>query len=280
MNNKCAGDTEDFKDVIEMFSTYLSTKGRTENTIKTYCGVIQSFSVWLDERNRSLNQLTKQDVQSYLDFLKLENRSDTTINKIFNSIHTFTKSIGQSELMVDVKRTKVEPQKGLPECLTEEEVNRLLEKVKEEKNIRNTVIVYMLLHTGVRVSELCQLNKNDVQINYRSSTGQLVVRNEKTEYDRNIPLSKELVIHIKQYIEARNDQEEALFISNYEKRIAARTVQHMLKKQYGIHPHKLRHTFCYNLVKRGIDLSIVSQLAGHSDLNITKQYEESENHVS
>jgi site-specific recombinase XerD len=70
----------------------------------------------------------------------------------------------------------------------------------------------------------------------------------------------------------RDDDCDALFLSNYQKRIAARTVQHMLKEEYGVYPHKLRHTFCYDLVRKGVDLSIVAQLSGHSDVNVTRQY--------
>ncbi|WP_165763860.1 tyrosine-type recombinase/integrase [Halalkalibacter urbisdiaboli] len=274
MNNKCAGSTDSIKEILDNFSAYLSSKGRAENTIKTYCGVIHSFLVWLHERNRSFISITNQDIQSYLSFLEEEKRNAATINKVYNSIHTYAKSVNRLDLMKDVEKTKVETHKGLPECLTDKEIETLLTNVKKDKNKRNIALVYTLLYTGVRVSELCQLNKGDLQINQRSQTGQLLVRNDKAEYERTIPLSKELVLQIKQYLDSRTDDEEALFISNYEKRIAARTVQHMLKKQYNIHPHKLRHTFCYNLVKKGIDLSVVSQLAGHSDINITKQYEE------
>ncbi|KHF39725.1 hypothetical protein LQ50_13975 [Halalkalibacter okhensis] len=257
--------------MIDSFAVYLSQKGRSENTIKTYCGVIHTFSSWLETKDKNLHELTQQNVQEYIDFLESEKRSVSTINKIFNTINTFAKSQDRIEITENIKRSKIKIDYVAPDFLTEEEVSALLKKAKADASKRNTAIVFALLYTGVRVSELCLLNRDDIKLNHKSQTGQMVVRNEQ-ENERIIPLSKELVHKLHEYLTSRNDEHEALFVSNYQKRIAARTVQHMLKEEYGVYPHKLRHTFCYDLVRKGVDLSIVAQLSGHSDVNVTRQY--------
>ncbi|GAE28329.1 integrase-recombinase protein [Halalkalibacter wakoensis JCM 9140] len=269
MDKKCAGTT---KDVIESFAVYLSQKGRSENTIKTYCGVILTFSSWLEGKGTHLKDLTKEDIQSYIEFLESEGRSVSTINKIYNTINTFAKSRNLSSMTEDIKRSKTKIDYVAPEYLSNEELEQLLKKAKEDSNKRNAAIFFTLLHTGVRVSELCMLNREDVKLNHKSQTGQVMVRNTETESERIIPLSKEVVHALHDYLKDRPDEHEALFVSNYQKRIAARTVQHMLKEEYGVYPHKLRHTFCYDLVRKGVDLSIVAQLSGHSDVNVTRQY--------
>lgn len=261
---KCAGVTDD---IVNSFSSYLLANGRSENTIKTYRDVLYSFCHWLEANNRSIQQLTSQDVQAYIDYLESEQRSVSTINKIFNAINTFTKSINKHEIMKKVHRVENRIETTPPEFLDKKEIQTLLEKINNDGNKRNSAIVYILLHAGVRVSELCDLLRSDVQLS--NQTGRLIVRNKNGE--RVIPLSNDCILHVKEYLKSRDDNHEALFLSKNQKRLSVRTVQHTLQ-QYGVHPNKLRHTFCYELVEKGLDLSVVAQLAGHSDLNITRQY--------
>ncbi len=257
--------------MIDSFAVYLSEKGRSENTIKTYCGVILSFCNWLESRDTIITDVTKDDIQAYIHYLEAEKRSVSTINKIFNTINTFVKSLELPELIDSVQRTNKKIDYVAPDFLDENEVQDIIKRAKKDPSKRNVAIVYTLLFTGVRVSELCMLNKKDLKLNPKSQTGSVVVRADNGN-ERIIPLSKELVAKLNDYLVSRTDDQEALFLSNYQKRIATRTVQHMLKQEYNIHPHKLRHTFCYDLVRKGVDLSIVAQLSGHSDINVTKQY--------
>lgn len=265
-NKKCAGDTDK---VLDSFSNHLVEKGKSENTVKTYRGVLYSFFNWLEGNNRSMQHLTNQDVQAYLDYLKSEQRSVSTINKIFNTIKSFANSINKPEMMEGVQRIiDKDRETAPPESLDKNEINALLNTLNEDGNKRNKAIVYLLLYTGVRVSELCTLNRSDVQMS--NQTGKLIVRNENG-IERVVPLSTVCIKHVKEYLQSRDDNYEALFLAKDQSRLSVRTVQHTLKN-YGVHPHKLRHTFCYELIKKGVDLSIVAELAGHSSTHITKQY--------
>lgn len=255
--------------ILDSFAQYLAEKGRADNTIKTYCGVLQSFFKWLDSNGKNAAAVKKQDIQLYIDYLKEEQRSVSTINKVLNTINTFAKSIDRLDMTKDVCFSEKESTHASPEFLSNEEVQQLLDKVERDGNKRNAAIAHTLLKTGIRVSELCLLNISSLDLNHQ--TGQLVVKDEVRGSERTIPLPNSLVQRLKEYLNSRNDEEEALFLSNYQKRISPRTVQHMLQ-QFGVHPHKLRHTFCYELIEKGMDLSIVAQLAGHSDINVTKQY--------
>jgi integrase/recombinase XerD len=157
----------------------------------------------------------------------------------------------------------------VPEFLDELEERELLDGVKSEGNVRNIAIVYTLLHTGIRVSELCELKRNDVEITNQG--GFLQIRNKNREIGRIVPLSKEVIYHLTSYMESLNNSYDALFISSINEGITIRAVQYILKK-FGVHPHKLRHTFCYKLIQNGIDINTVSKLAGHKDTNVTKRY--------
>lgn len=268
LNIKCAGTTEE---ILDLFSNHLSEKGLSENTVKTYCGVLHSFCNWLTEQKKAVQVVNNVDVQSYMNYLEAEGRSVSTINKIYNALKTFADAIDKLEIIQGIRReTKVRKEDAL-EFLTKCDVENLLISVKNSGNKRNIAMVYTLLETGIRVSEFCMLNKSDVQFNRNGHTGQLIVSNSKGHGYRTLPLTKTVVSYLKAYLSTRDDDNEALFLSGYNKRIATRTVQHTLK-QYGITPHMLRHTYCYDLVQKGVDLSIVAQLAGHVNTTITKQY--------
>ena len=140
----------------------------------------------------------------------------------------------------------------------------LLKKVKEDRDLRNIAIVYVLLHTGIRVSELCNLNRSDVDF---IKNELIVKRNEDDE--RRIPLTTDTRLHLENYL--RSHTSEAVFITKADERISERAVQYMLKK-YDVNPNKLRHTFCQRLVDHNVGLDIVSKFAGHKDINVTKRY--------
>jgi integrase/recombinase XerD len=256
--------------LINKFSQWLMEQGKSDSTIKTYRTVLTKFHEWLLRKGGNLGELTKDDVQTYMIYLESENKSPSTIEKIFVAINVFARFLEKPEIVQNIQRKQHQKNKKVaPETLEASERDRLLHEVKQDGNLRDIAIVYTLLHTGLRVSEICALNRSDVEINEHN--GSLVVLDGKGNKKRVVPLSKEVRYHLKEYIDSLNSTHDALFVSNFNKRMSTRAVQYMLKK-YNVNPHKLRHTFCRELVQKGIDIRTVAELAGHSDVNITKRY--------
>jgi integrase/recombinase XerD len=112
------------------------------------------------------------------------------------------------------------------------------------------------------------MNRNDIVIGERS--GIVFVRKGKGDVERKVPLPIDARIYLN-HLQTRKDDDEALFLSNYQKRISIRSLQRVLEK-YGVHPHQLRHTYCRELVSFGGDLATVAELAGHADINMTRRY--------
>ena len=254
--------------VISQFADWLETEGKSVNTVTTYQREMKKFQDWLYKYPTYLDNISQKDVQSYLSFLEQQGKSPITIDKILGSIRTFAKFLKRPEIILDIKVVPIE-KKGELEILTPYEYDQLLQEVKKDGHERNIAIVYLLLHTGIRVSELCSLNKSNIDIRKK----QLVVRNGLTGEERYIPLSEEAKTHLLKYCDSFNS-DDALFISKSNERLTERSIQYMLKK-YNVHPHKLRHTFCQKLIDKGIGLEIVSKLAGHKDINVTKRYAKS-----
>ncbi len=249
--------------LILEFCDWLKEQKKSANTITTYKRELEKFREWLQENHFDIQALTKENIQSYINFLEQQQKSVATIDKTTGAIRTFAKFLEKPELIFGIKLKPVEKNEDI-ETLSLDESACLLKKVKEDRDLRNIAIVYVLLHTGIRVSELCNLNRSDVDF---IKNELIVKRNEDDE--RRIPLTTDTRIHLENYL--RSHTSEAVFITKADERISERAVQYMLKK-YDVNPNKLRHTFCQRLVDHNVGLDIVSKFAGHKDINVTKRY--------
>lgn len=148
---------------------------------------------------------------------------------------------------------------------------------------RDLAINKLFLYSGLRISELVNLNLDD--INYEDQSIKFFGKGNKERY---VPLHQEALTAIKDYLPDRNkitpknqDARQALFLSNQRRRISVRTIQKMVKKyakKAGVRnaskitPHKLRHTFASLLYQKTKDLRVLQDLLGHSDISTTQIY--------
>lgn len=254
---------------IEQFAIWLKDQGKAESTIKTYVTVLEKFQAWLKTMEKELSQINNSDVQIYMNHLEEQQKNAGTIEKYLAGISVFSRYSGNTQIVLNIDRKQKPKEIEVPESLNDEQIKKLLFEIESSRNLRNVAIVYMLLHTGLRISELCALNNDDIVMS-DDGKGKLLVRNNG-EIDRTIPLSREVKAHLLQYLDSLNGHEDALFVSSINRRISPRAVQYMLEK-YNVNPHKLRHTFCRQLINKGIDINTVAKLAGHRDVNVTKRY--------
>jgi integrase/recombinase XerD len=253
--------------LIEQFTVWLKNEGKSANTVTTYERELKKYQDWLQAERKTLAEFSQLEVQNYIHFLEEQGRSPVTTDKILGVIRTYSKFLKKPELTYEIN-IKTAEKKTEIESLSESQCDTLIKKVKEESNNRNIAIVYTLLHTGIRVSELCALDKSDVDLEKS-----FIKVHSPTGDERTIPLSEEARFYLQRYIETSQVQ-EALFVSRAQERLTERSIQYMLKK-FDVHPHKLRHTFCQQLVDKGVSIEIVSRLAGHKDINVTKRYSKS-----
>ena len=256
---------------VDHFVDLLVSKGKTAGTVKTYKYILETFDQWLRSNDGELASLTRVDIQLYMKYLEAGGKSGATIRKIFSCLSVFSRFAKKPDLVEDIRVPRAIPMQHIaPKSLPRNERNKLLREVERKGRVRDIAIIYTLLYTGVRVSELVSLNREDIIMEKRS--GSLIVRSGKGYIERRVPLSAEVRYHLGRYLNSREDDDgEALFHSNYQKRISTRAVQHMLSN-YEVHPHMLRHTFCRELVGAGVDIATVADLAGHADVNMTRRY--------
>lgn len=259
----------DFDTVLNEFIEGLN---KSEKTKYTYRRELGQFFDWIQTNygDCTPNNLTRAEVQQYMDYLEGYGYSARSIAVKFGAISSFCKSTNQIGACNDIRRPK-QARTMYPKALDKTERRKLIRDVERGHNKRDLAIVKTLLYTGVRVSELCALDISDIKLNDRS--GWLKVRHGKGNREREIPVPVELRKALTDYLDDFEPEKkgDALFISTRGTRINVRTVEHMLKK-YGTHPHALRHTYCTMLLSQGIDITSVARLAGHSDVNITAMY--------
>ena len=166
--------------------------------------------------------------------------------------------------------------------LTTDEVERLFEAVSSDElsALRDRAILELLFSGGLRVSELCNLDRDHINLKRR----EFMVRG-KGQKDRPIFISPSATEALEQYIETRTDKEKSLFISYSAKnklhidRLTPRSVQRLVNKYAKIagitkqvSPHTLRHSFATDLLMNGADLRSVQAMLGHSDISTTQVY--------
>lgn len=261
---------EKFVGEVQQFLAAQEGLGKAVNTVITYRRIIEAFGRWLDQNGGELPEPTRYDVQAYIKALEKAGKHPSTIDKIFACLSVYARFIQHPDVVENIKRNKPQNKRQTaPKSLEEIEIKRLKREVEKSGSKRDTAITYILLETGVRVSELCSLNCEDIKMSERS--GEMIVRQAKGGKSRTLPLSREARYHLAQYLEMRRDSEPALFLSTRMQRLSSRSVQHMLSK-FGTHPHALRHSFARRLVAAGTDISAVASLCGHSDISMTMRY--------
>ena len=245
-------------------------KGKSESTVKTYRHALGQFAEWLDGAGATLEDFSRSDVQQYINYMASKKKTAATINKVFNAIRKFCKWAKKTDCIEDIHVVRAPDYKQTaPKALNKLERHKLIRDVDRGGNKRDNAIVLTLLHTGIRVSELVAIDRSDVETSERKGT--LTVRAGKGNKERTLPLDSEVRRAILKYLEERNDDKQALFLSNRDERISVRSVQHLLS-QHDIHPHQLRHTFITELVRSNHDFSLVQTLSGHSSADMIMRY--------
>ncbi|MGG3892330.1 tyrosine-type recombinase/integrase [Geobacillus stearothermophilus] len=271
---------------IEKFEQWLFAEGKAPKTIESYVNDVKGFQSYLQEKLKDMSVLSRFSFVKYKEHLIKEGYAVSTINKKINSLKVYNDFLRTegivSESFIQLKRDRIKIADGSEEsvdALTEEQVEKLLFYVEDRRKVtlRNKLIVYLLLYTGVRVSELVGIQIAD--IDFLTSTLKVTGKGGKR---REIGLRQDVLYLIRQYMKEErsgsvfSDSPYLLLSQRAGKmhRDAVRGWLAKISKELGfkLHPHLFRHTFCTRLLKKGVDLTTVSKLAGHSTVNMTAKY--------
>ena len=260
-------------------------KGLSENTIKAYSNDCQDFNKWLftNKRYRAV-AATEADIENYLKHLRIIDLSNSSINRKLSSLKHFFNYLSKTKLLKSNPVMNISGPKNskvLPKSLSIIDVNSLIEAPDCSNfiGLRDRAMIELMYATGVRISELINLEYSNIDLN-RS----LIKVMGKGEKERMIPFGDDALTWLINYIEFRRKNNLSLnsrdfFISQQGKKITRQAFWHRIKiylKVSGlsmdVSPHTLRHAFATHLLNNGADLRSVQMLLGHSDLSTTQIY--------
>jgi site-specific recombinase XerD len=274
-----------FKDYLDHLEI---EKNRSQKTRENYERYLKRFLGW--SKVSSPEKITNDIVRNYRLHL---NRITPPLKKITQAYHlialrNFLKYLAKRDVQT-LTADKIELGKAGDrhiDFLENEEIERLIIAAQGNsfKLLRDKAIMELLFSTGLRVSELCSLNKNSVNI----KRGEFSVRG-KGDKIRVVFLSETAQKAITDYLDKRKDVDEALFTRNSKSqapnskqtdlRLTPRSIQRMIKYYAAkagivknIHPHTLRHSFATDLLRNGADIRSVQSLLGHANITTTQIY--------
>ena len=270
--------------ILMLFKEWLVEEGKAVKTIESYTTDVRLFQNYLLEKDvDSEVLLTRFLFVQYREHLLTQNLSVTTINKKVNSLKVFNDWLLEKgyvdALYIKLKKDKVKVATGSEaevSVLTEQQVQQFLFHLEKESE-RNKLIGYLLLYTGVRVSELVSIKRADID-----PIGAVMMVRGKGGKLREVPLRQDLLEHLRVYqkgerAEHKHNDSQFLLLSQRTAKMHRDAVRRWLENTgkligFHIHPHMLRHTFCTVLLRKGVELTTVSKLAGHANVNMTAKY--------
>ena len=269
---------------IQTISEYIEflevERGLSGNTLEAYRRDLCQFFELVDSQNiHSLQEIKRAHVNLFLKHLKDKNLAPTSISRKIASIKGFfiwlnTMQILEHNPTLGLEQPKLS--KRLPKVLSAEEVETIL---KSDLSKRNRAIIEVIYAAGLRVSELCNLTLNN--INLESKYVRCIGKGSK---ERIIPIGNKAVSAVKEYLKDRDyilkkNNREALhlFVRQDGSKINRTDVYLMIRDlgklvNKNITPHVLRHSFATHLLENGADLRVVQELLGHSDVSTTQLY--------
>jgi len=274
----------------EVFNKYINYLEAERNaspyTVRNYTTDLLGFFGFLrGKKIDSLKEVDKHTLRDYLSHLMEQGFVKASIARKLSAIRSFYRYLLREEIMsTSPVATTFSPKldKRLPSFLTVEEMERLLEApdLSTPQGQRDRALMELLYASGLRVSELVNLNLEQVNLDSheirvwgKGSKERMVLMGE--------PAAKALSAYLRQGRPKLlgKKRSSALLLNRYGERLPERRVQRILGKyaniagiDKGVHPHMLRHTFATHLLDGGADLRVVQELLGHASLSSTQIY--------
>ncbi len=273
--------------LIDHFTHFLAVeKGLSANTLESYQRDLVMYVSYLREAGvKEIQDSSRTHIIGYLMSLQQKGRATATLSRNMASIRAFYQFLVRDKWMnndpsIHLETPKIE--KRLPKVLSVDEVERLLEgpDMTNPAGIRDKAMLELLYATGIRVSELVNLQISDVnlEMGFLKCMG-------KGSKERIIPLGRIAIEVVQKYIQAgrprlmKASSEHALFLNHLGKKITRQGFWKIIKKyaqkagvRIEITPHTLRHSFATHLLENGADLRSVQEMLGHADISTTQIY--------
>lgn len=275
--------------LIQEFIDYLGhEKGLANNTLESYSRDLKQYYRFLSGDSPappSLQNASQSTIVAYLMYLRKQGKAAATIARRLAALKAFYQFLVKENYVAedptdDLSSPKLE--RKLPKVLTVEEVERLLAQPDTQNPVgkRDKAMLELLYATGIRVSELVNLNVSDVYL--REGFIRCMGKGSK---ERVVPLGEIAISALRPYLDGArtrviaDPKEKAVFVNHHGKRLTRQGFWKIVKKYASlaqirkeITPHTLRHSFATHLLENGADIRAVQEMLGHADISTTQIY--------
>ena len=258
---------------LQRFLDRKAMSGKSDKTVERYKYVLSKVLGYI---NKPIDEITEGDLIDYLEKYKLiRNVSNSTLDGCRRCMSSFFNWQHSKGYITKNPSTGIDVIK-VPKIIKKAYSDEDMERIRRECNqLRDMALVEFLYTTGVRVSELCALNRDDVKI----SSKEIIVYGKGAK-EREVYLTPVSCMYLTAYLDNRVDEEEALFVSMRKpyQRMTPGGVRAMLRKigiRSGVekcHPHRFRTTLATNLIKKGMPVEEVKTILGHEKIDTTLLY--------
>lgn len=275
------------KFLLKDYAYYLKNeKGSSQNTVESYLIDLEQYTQFLEKVHgvKKPDQIEKMHIESYMRSLKRHMTTKSMARKLtaIRSFHHFL--FLEKEVDEDVVKAIESPkiEKHLPQVLSVDEVMAILNQIDLSKplGLRNQALLELIYGSGLRVSELLDIEMEDIHLNQ----GYIMVKGKGSK-ERMVPISDPAVVALRNYIIKGRDvfikdhKTSYVFINQQGSRLSRQGFFKLLKKlasdaqiQTDCSPHTLRHSFATHLLENGMDLRTLQTLLGHEDISTTQIY--------
>lgn len=272
----------------EFLNWLQNEKGSSAHTIRAYQEDLTQFGEYLKAQGIPLEQLEYHDLRYYMASLQQKQQlKKTTLSRKTSTLKSFCKFLHREGLLehnpADLLSTP-KKEKRLPTVINEVDMTAFLDDFlagEEPLQLRNKAIFELLYSSGLRVSELVQLDVENVQ----KQKGILRILGKGSK-ERIVPVGEPAQSAITYYLEHGRpllvkEEAQALFLNRQGTRLTTRGVEYILEQyvkqgalKYKVTPHAFRHSFATHLLDNGADLRVIQELLGHESLSTTQIYTE------
>lgn len=277
------------KDAIEDYLHFIKVERQlSDNTLQSYKRDLVAYArhIHYEQQIMEFDKVIREHILLYLESLRSVGKSSKTISRQISSIRSFhqfllREKVTDQDPTVHLEMPKKE--QSLPKVLSIEEIDALMTapSVEKSQGVRDIAILEMMYGSGMRISELIELNLEDVHL-----TMGFVRVFGKGGKERIIPLGRSAIQACVNYLEQARPgllghapKNDAFFITQRGKRFTRQGCWKIIKDHAStagiskeITPHVLRHSFATHLIENGADLRAVQELLGHADISTTQIY--------
>ena len=272
------------KEIKQFLSFLQMDKKLSDNTLQSYRRDILQFERYLNDEKINYTEITEENIEKYMEYLKNVGKKTSTISRSLATIRSFYQYLIKNKKIETNPTSKISSpkiEKRVPSVLTSEEVELLLDQPNEVdlKGIRDKAMLEFAYATGMKVTEIMNLNIDDIDLKNATATSRV------SKKVRVVPIGQYSLKALKEYIKKarpsliKDEDNKALFVNLNGSRLTRQGFWKIIKyyKEQAhiskdITPYILRHSFATHLLQNGADLKAIQVMLGHSDISSTQVY--------